>query len=115
MRLSENLPLVWGLMVVIGLITFAYRLSFIMLLERVGVPAWLSRALRFVPVAALTAIITPELFIRSGALDLSPMNLKLMSGIVAILVAWRTRNTLLTIAAGMVSLWVLQTVAARLA
>ena len=97
------------MMIVIGLITFAYRLSFIVLLERVRVPALLQRALRFVPVAALTAIITPELFIRDGAL-LSPTNLRLIAGVISVLVAWRTKNTLLTIGVGMAALWVLQAV-----
>ena len=98
------------MMIVIGLITFAYRLSFIVLLERVRVPALLQRALRFVPVAALTAIITPELFIRDGALLLSPTNLRLIAGVISVLVAWRTKNTLLTIGVGMAALWVLQAV-----
>ena len=108
MNLTQNLPLVLLMLVVIGAITFAYRLSFMALLEKVEVPALLRRALRFVPVAALTAIITPELFIRDGALALSPMNLRLTAGVIAVLVAWRTKNTLLTIGVGMAALWVLQ-------
>jgi branched-subunit amino acid transport protein len=100
----------WLTLGVIGLITFAYRLSFIALMDRLRVPPLITRALRFVPVAALTAIIVPELVMRGGAADLSLGNLRLIAGVVAIVVAWRTKNTLLTIGAGMAVLWALQLV-----
>jgi branched-subunit amino acid transport protein len=99
------------MLAVIGLITFGFRLSFIALMDRLRLPPLLNRALRFVPAAALTAIITPELFIQNGAILLSPVNARLIAGVIAIVIAWRTKNTLLTIAAGMVALWVLQLLA----
>jgi branched-subunit amino acid transport protein len=43
-----------------------------------------------------------------GALLLAPTNLRLVAGLIAALVAWRTRRTLLSIGVGMVVLWVLQ-------
>ncbi len=91
-----------------GLITFATRLSFIALLGRVETPPLLTRALRFVPPAVLSAIIFPELLVRDGALRLSPGNARLVAGVIAAAVAWRTRNVLLTIAVGMGALWILQ-------
>jgi branched-subunit amino acid transport protein len=48
------------------------------------------------------------LLIRDGAIFLSPMNARLIAGVIAMVVAWRTKNTLLTIAAGMIALWILQ-------
>lgn len=105
MPLSQNLPMVWVIIVAIGVLTVLIRLSFIALLGRMQVPMWLTRALRFVPVAALTAIITPEIFVRDGAIALWPVNVRLIAGLVAVLVAWRSKNTLLTIFAGMVTLW----------
>ncbi len=93
-----------------GLATFAIRLSFIALLGRVRTPPLLVRALRFVPPAVLSAIIASELFVRGGALDLSPGNERLLAALVATLVAWRSRSVLLTIAAGMAALWTLQAV-----
>jgi branched-subunit amino acid transport protein len=91
-----------------GLITYALRLSFIALFERLQVPAWLRRGLRFVPPAVLSAIIIPELLVRDGALDVSVGNARLLAGVLAALVAWRTRNVVLTVAAGMAALWLLQ-------
>jgi branched-subunit amino acid transport protein len=93
---------------VAGLVTFAIRLSFIALLGRVELPVVLTRALRFVPPAVLSAIIFPELLVRDGALDLRPGNVRLIAGVIAAVVAWRTRNVLLTIAVGMGTLWTVQ-------
>jgi branched-subunit amino acid transport protein len=66
------------------------------------------KALHYVPPAVLSAIIFPELFMRGGHLALSFGNTRLLAGIVAIAVAWFSRNTLLTIVAGMVALVLMQ-------
>ncbi|HZZ84265.1 MAG TPA: AzlD domain-containing protein [Anaeromyxobacteraceae bacterium] len=91
-----------------GLLTFLTRLSFIALLGRIEVPPLLSRALRLVPPAVLSAIILPELVIRHGGLDVSFRNPRLLAGILAAGVALWTRSVLATIAAGMAALWLLQ-------
>jgi branched chain amino acid efflux pump len=93
---------------VAGLLTFAIRLSFILLLSRVAVPPLLVHALRFVPPAVLSAIVASEIFIRDGAPDLSLGNVRVLAGALAALVAWRTRNVFLTIGVGMAALWIAQ-------
>ncbi len=98
----------WLTILAAGVITYAIRLSFILVFSRWEIPQWLQRALRFVPPAVLTAIILPELFISSGKLDISLENGRLVAGLVAILVAWRTKNVILTILSGMVVLWLVQ-------
>jgi branched-subunit amino acid transport protein len=98
----------WLAVLAVGVVTFGYRLSFILLAERLRLPGLLRRALRFVPVAVLTAIIVPALVFSQDTLDVSPGNARLMAGVLAVLVAWRTRNMLLTIAVGMGALWLLQ-------
>ena len=91
-----------------GLITYLIRLSLFLLPDRVVLPPWLLRALRYVPAAVLSAIIFPELFLPNGALDISLGNERLMAGLVAIVIAWRTRNVFIIVAAGMIALWLLQ-------
>ena len=103
----------WLMLLVIGAVTYTIRLSCIGLLGQRDMPALLLKALRFVPIAVLPAIILPQLFLRNNALALSLQNPRWMAGILAVFVAWRTRNVLLTIAVGMVALWVLQFVLAR--
>jgi len=101
---------VWLLLIGMGIVTYAIRLSLIVLIGRVDVPPLIQKALRFVPPAVLSAIIFPELLRPGGALDLSLGNVRLLAGVLAAGVAWRTKNVLLTIAVGMVALWVLQAV-----
>ena len=99
---------IWLVMVLGGVLTYLTRLSFIALLHRWNVPDWFRRGLRFVPVAVLSAIILPELTNPNGSLFLSWRNPELLAGGVAILVAWRTKNVILTIVAGMAALLVFQ-------
>lgn len=96
-------------MVILGgmLATYATRLSFLVLLPHDRLPLLARRALRFVPPAVLAAIILPALVRPSGLLDLSLGNERLLAGTLAALAAWRFRNTWVTIAAGMVALWIL--------
>ncbi len=101
---------IWLTMLLGGAITFAIRMSFIYLFGRIAVPETVQKALKFVPPAVLSAIIAPELFMPAGQLDLSLGNHDLIAGLVAIVVGWRTKNTLITLLAGMVALVVLQTV-----
>jgi branched-subunit amino acid transport protein len=98
----------WLIFLAAGLLTYAMRLSFILLWGKLDVPLWLLRALRFVPPAVLTAIFFPELFMPGGALDLTPGNARLVAGALAALVAWRTRNIVLTILVGMGALLLIQ-------
>jgi branched-subunit amino acid transport protein len=78
-------------------------------LEKVEIPTRLKQALRFVPPAVLSAIIFPELLQPGGRLDVSLGNERLVAGLLAMVVAWRTKNVLWTIIVGMAALWLLQT------
>jgi branched-subunit amino acid transport protein len=98
----------WLAIVLAGAATFLIRYSFIGAAGRVGAPPWFGRMLRFVPIAALTALIWPDLLLPAGELQLSFANPRLVAGIVAGLVAWRSRNIFLTIGVGMLTLWGLQ-------
>lgn len=104
----------WVVIVLGGVLTYLTRLSFIVLFGQRQFPAWLSRGLRYVPPAVLSAIIFPELLMPGGTLNIGWGNLRLFAGLAAALVAWRTRNVLLTIAVGMGVLYLLQALAASL-
>jgi branched-subunit amino acid transport protein len=103
---------VWLILICMGLVTYAIRLSMILLLERMDVPPIIQWGLYLVPPAVLTAIIFPELLMPNGTLYLSFGNVRLLAGVLAAMVAWHTKNVLLTIAVGMAALWVLQMVIA---
>jgi branched-subunit amino acid transport protein len=99
---------IWLMFVAIGLGTFLLRFLFIYLFGKIEMPAWLRRALRFVPASALAALVFPALTHPAGHLDLSLGNFRLLAGLGGAIVAWRTRNVLLTIIVGMAILWVLE-------
>lgn len=89
-----------------ALVTFAIRYPVLALLGKIPLPEPIFRALKYVPAAVLTAIIIPAVVIgQDSRLDLRLTNAYLIAGLVAALVAWRTRNLLLTIILGMLSLW----------
>jgi branched-subunit amino acid transport protein len=95
-------------MILGGLITFGIRFVLIYLFGRFEVPETMRKALHYVPPAVLSAIVFPELFIRDEVLNLTLNNHRMLAGLVAIFVAWFSRNTLITILAGMVALFLLQ-------
>lgn len=99
---------IWLAILGMGLITYAIRLVPILLLERVELSPPLRQALRYVPVAVLSAIVFPELLLPGGQLDLSWQNGRLVAGIVAILVARYTQSVLWTVGVGMGILWAWQ-------
>ncbi len=100
--------LLWVTIIIIGLLTLGIRLSFMVFLGKIRVSPIAQKALRFVPIAVLSALIAPALFFSSGSLNVSLSNIRLIAGILAILVAWRTKNVLLTIFCGMACLLILQ-------
>ena len=92
---------VWLTIVISGAGTYAMRASFLVAAHRLAhVPPAAARLLRQIPPAALAAIVVPTLVRPDGQLDL--VQPRLLAGVVAAAVAWRTRNTGLTLAVGLV-------------
>lgn len=100
-----SLFLLW---IACGLLTFAIRYSFIALEGRYRPPGWFIRWLPFVPIAALTALVAPELLLVAGHIDVGFNNPRFWAGLIAIVVAVRWRNTLLTITSGFATFWLLR-------
>ena len=100
----------WLIFVAIGIATFAIRLSMILLFSKVEMPPLLTHALRYAPVAVFAAILVPDLVLLKGGLGFAFDNPRLLAGIVAGLIAWKTRNVMSTMAGGMVTLWGLQAI-----
>lgn len=99
---------IWLVMLLGGLVTFAIRFSFIYLFGKLHIPGTVRRALHYIPPAVLSALVFPELFMHEGVLSLSLDNTRLLAGLMAVAVAWYSKNTLLTIVVGMLALVLLQ-------
>lgn len=91
-----------------GLVTFLIRLSFIAFGHHLPDDPRIALTLRYVPPAILGALIAPEIFVVNGQCTADVANPRLWAALVALLVAWRGRSVLATIAAGMLALWALQ-------
>ncbi|HEV2071954.1 MAG TPA: AzlD domain-containing protein [Acidimicrobiales bacterium] len=100
---------VWLAIVVSGAGTYAMRASFLAAAHRLAhVPPGAARVLRQIPPAALAALVVPALVRPEGQLDL--LQPRLLAGMVAALVAWRTRNVGVTLVLGMAMLVALEAV-----
>jgi branched-subunit amino acid transport protein len=96
----------WAVILAVGALNYASRLSFIAFFARRAMPPLLARALRYVPAAMLTALIVP--MIVAPAAGAFPVDPKVPAALVAAAVAYFTRSTPKTLAAGMAALWLLQ-------
>jgi branched-subunit amino acid transport protein len=99
--------MLWLVILGMVVVTYGVRLSVMAFLGSASLPESVSRALRYVPPAALAAIVFPALFMPDGGLDVSMGNTRLLAGLAAALVAWLSKSALLAIGVGMVLLWVL--------
>lgn len=87
-------------------VTFSVRYLPLLMSGRIEFPAALERALRFVPVAVLTALIMPMILLPNGQWQLSMGNPYIVASLVAVgVAAWR-KNLLLTIVVGLVVFFV---------
>ena len=99
-------PRVWLAIVLIGIATYGFRLSFIHLFGRIDeVPPLIKRPLRYVPPAVLAALVLPDLVTLGPSVAATLLDERLIAGAVAGVVAWRTENVFATIAVGMGVLW----------
>lgn len=89
-----------------ALVTFAVRYPVMALVGRIPLPEPVFDALRYVPPAVLAAIIVPAVVMPNAThVELTLENARLVAAIFTALVAWRTKNLLLTIVLGMLALW----------
>jgi branched-subunit amino acid transport protein len=95
----------WGMFLAVGVGTFLMRLSFVELYGRWRMPEVLNRALRYVPASVLAALVLPAVVYPNGHGEFVLGNPQIPAAILAALIAWKTRNTVLTLAAGMGALW----------
>lgn len=88
-----------------ALVTFGVRYPVLALVSRIRLPERVLAALKFVPPAVLSAIILPKVVMPDGNVELNISNPELVASLVAMLIAWRTKNLLLTIVLGMLAMW----------
>ena len=77
----------WTVIAILGLalITLATRAFFMIPDKEVPMPEWLKRGLKYAPLAALAAVIVPELVMDQGALIDTLADARLPASVVAVL------------------------------
>ncbi len=100
---------VWAVILGGMAVTYAARLSFIMLPQSERLPPFFRRGLRLVAPAVLAAILAPQVFLIDSGIPIVLSPRPWAAGVAA-LIGWRTRNAWLAIGGGMVTLWVLQSI-----
>ena len=93
-----------------ALATMATRIPVLWWLSLHPLSPSVARALKYVPMAVLSAIIAPIIFLSEGKLAIQLDNAPLIASLVAIIVSWRTRSLLLTIVLGMAIFLLWQTI-----
>jgi branched-subunit amino acid transport protein len=95
---------IWIVMIMAGVMTFAARFSMIGLLGDRQIPESLKRLLGYVGPAVMAAIIAPEVLVVDGLITIMD-NPRIPAFAGAAVVAVLSRNVPLTILTGMVLLW----------
>lgn len=85
----------------LALITLLTRAFFLIPKEPLPMPQWLSRGLQYAPLAALTAVVAPEIFMADGQLLTTWQDARLPAVACATLYFALRRDILGTIAVGM--------------
>ena len=101
---------IWIVIVVVGVLNYLSRLSFIAFFANRKIPPPLARALKFVPAAMLTALVVPMIVASPATGTGFVVDARLPAAVVALLAALRFRSTTGTLLAGMGSLWLLRAV-----
>lgn len=95
----------WIVIVSVGLLNYLSRLSFIAFFANRGMPPLLARVLKFVPAAMLTALVVPMVAAVPALGSGVQIDARLPAAVLAAVVAYRIRNTIVTLVVGMGTLW----------
>ncbi len=93
----------WTLAVIAGLavVTVITRGFFVFSSKPWRLPAWAERGLQYAPIAALTAVVVPEVVMLQGQLVSTWLDARIFGAAAGMAVFFWRRDTLLTIVVGM--------------
>ena len=93
----------WTLGVIVGLtlVTVVSRSFFFLSDSEWDLPHWAQRGLQYAPIAALSAVIVPEVVMTQGALIATWQDARIFAAAAGVAVYFAKRDVLLTIVLGM--------------
>jgi len=95
----------WTFAVIVGLagVTVLTRSFFFISSEEWSLPDWAQRGLQYAPIAAMAAVVLPEVLMQQGQFLQTWMDARWMGAAVGAAVYFWRRDVLLTIVAGMLA------------
>jgi len=96
---------IWTLAVIAGLtvVTLLTRTFFFFSSEEWALPDWAQRGLQYAPIAAMAAVVLPEILLQQGQFLQTWMDARWIGAAVGAAVYFWRRDVLLTIVAGMLA------------
>lgn len=93
----------WSLAVIAGLavVTVLTRSFFFLSNKPWHLPHWAQRGLQYAPIAALSAVVVPEIVMSQGQLIATWQDARIFAAVVGVAVYFAKRDVLLTIVLGM--------------
>jgi branched-subunit amino acid transport protein len=93
----------WSLAVILGLavVTVVTRCFFFFANTEWQLPHWAQRGLQYAPIAALSAVVVPEIVMQQGQLISTLQDARLYAAVVGAAVYFWRRDVLITILLGM--------------
>jgi len=93
----------WMLGVIVGLsvVTVVARSFFFLSNQDWQLPHWAQRGLQYAPIAALSAVVVPEIVVSQGALITTWQDARLFAVAAGVAIYFAKRDVLLTIIGGM--------------
>jgi branched-subunit amino acid transport protein len=93
----------WTLWVIVGLavVTVVSRSFFFISSKPWQLPHWAQRGLQYAPIAALSAVVVPEIVMSQGQLIGTWLDARLFAAAAGVAIYYAKRNVLLTIVGGM--------------
>ena len=94
---------VWTLLVIVGLaiVTVVSRGFFLISSKPWQLPHWAQRGLQYAPIAALSAVVVPEIVMSQGQLIGTWQDARLFAAAAGVAIYYVKRNVLMTILGGM--------------
>jgi len=96
---------IWLLIFSVAVLSYLLKGSFLIFGSKLTLPASFDRIFRYIPAAVLAALVGPAFVKNDGVVDYSFSNPYLLAGLLAIIIAVRTKSILGTLIAGMFALW----------
>lgn len=101
-------PDFWIITLSIAVGTYLLRAIFVFIIGHVELSDTVKTMLKYIPPSVFAALTAPPIFLHQGHVDWLGGKERVIAGLVAALVAWKTRNMILLLIVGMGTLYLLQ-------